>query len=104
MAQIYSKSLAAGTLTGAGSSVYSVPSGYTSIIRSITLMNSAGGTIVAYASPDGGGWLATLLSSTQYESETTNCRHVLESGDGIFVGLVGSGTVRYKISGYELSP
>lgn len=103
MATIYSRQLAAGTVTGAGGSVYSVPVGFVAVVRSITLMNSAGGAMVGYVSPDTAGWLASLISSTQYEAVTTNMRQVLEYGDGLYVGLVGSGTMRFAISGYELS-
>lgn len=103
MATIYSTQFAAGTVTGAGSSVYSVPVGYIAVVRCITLMNSAGGAMVGYVSPDTAGWLASLISSTQYESETTDMRQVLNHGDGLYVGLVGAGTMRYAISGYLLS-
>lgn len=100
---IYSTQFAAGTMTGSGSSVYLVPTGNVAVVRSITLMNSSGGSIIGYVSPDAGGWLATLASATQYESVTTNMRQVLNAGDGLFVGLIAGGTIRYVISGYLLS-
>jgi hypothetical protein len=102
VASIYSTRLAAGTQSsGSSSSVYTVPSGATVVLRDISLAQTSGTPGLMAVALSGGPACFTVEASALYVTEHEEGRWIFNAGDNIIVDAV-SGDTNYFLSGYVL--
>lgn len=103
MAAVYSSRIASGTGLAAGDHVvYTVPTGYTLVIRDISLWQTAATSAIAYvANPDASA-VAVSPSLAQYGVFHWEGRAVFNAGDTVSVDVF-AGSWTYSLSGYLLS-
>ena len=100
---IYSKKLFDGYLTGAGAhALFTVPSGHTYVIRSITYSTFSAAVNQGYVGRAGNSVLAGWVNLAVLLPQTVNMRQVLNAGDALQCVLVTS-DVLLAISGYDLT-
>jgi hypothetical protein len=103
VASIYSKRLAYGFVAISGTpTLYTAPTGTTSIIRDIWASPDRSGSGVFYLQINGSDFPIGLVTPTAIEPVHVECRIVLEPGD-VLSCQASNAAYQYCISGYELS-
>jgi len=104
VASIYSTKLAEGLqAAGSNSDVYTVPSGYVAVIRSIQLYVVSAGAATAIVAHKSVSFIACVNTTAAFQGEDFEMRAVLDAGD--IINVTASGVeFSYLISGYLLTP
>lgn len=110
-ANVYSKFLAAGVVAGGFHSIYTVPAGYTAVLRSLAV--TGGGPYYTnclgpqlYDNLHGYlFWRIPELEVVQQSFYSWDTHQVLETGDGLSWSLASAeaGLWQYRLSGYQLT-
>lgn len=100
---IYSKKLAAAVVSAGSSAViFTAPAGVTTVIRCYSLASGGSGSCTGVLVLSGGVILPAMITATEFDGLTQNCRHVLAPGDTVTLDAFGE-PVSCWLSGYELS-
>jgi len=104
MAGIYSVRLGTASATaGTASTIYTAPSGFTIVVRCISLTNDTGGSGTGLVALASGPVLASSLATGDLQTEIFDLRHVLEAGDVLRLTALTT-TWSCIVSGYQLVP
>lgn len=106
MAGVYSKQLFSGAPTTTRTTVYTVPAGFTGVIRCMTAGwgdITVGDRMEVSVAASGASRVWVVAPQADYDSVRWDGRLVLPAGNSIRVQATGSSTIWLTISGYELA-